>query len=87
MAVILQEEIQELKRLDLKAFIEDVKGFNFKQHGKHYYRCIEHSSLVVKNENGIYKYHWVSEGQCGDIIEFTMNNITKVIVGEALELL
>ncbi|HEY8890198.1 MAG TPA: DUF3991 domain-containing protein [Clostridium sp.] len=77
MALISQEEIQELKRLDLKSFIEDVKGFNFKQHGKNYYRCIEHTSLVIKNQNGIYKYHWVNEGQCGDIIEFTKNNITK----------
>lgn len=87
MALISKEIIEELKTIDLKEFLEKHEGFTFIKDGKDYYRCIEHSSLLLKFINGVFSYCWSSMDQKGDIIEFVKRNNTNDDFRGAIEYL
>jgi hypothetical protein len=79
------EEIEKIKTINIKNFLEQSEKFTFKKENKDYYRCEQHSSLVINTNNNLYK--WYSQNQNGDIINWVMNNITNGNFVEAVKYL
>lgn len=70
--MISDEIIKRVKTIDIKEFLEKEYGFTFKKETKKYYRCNEHSSLLINTIKNM--YIWNSKNQHGDIITFVMLN-------------
>ncbi|MFL0251158.1 DUF3991 domain-containing protein [Clostridium neuense] len=87
MALISKDKINEARSIDFKEFLEREEGFNFIKEGTNYYRCREHSSLILKYKNGILTYCWTSMLQKGDIIQYVKENITNNNFRRAVEYL
>lgn len=83
--MIPTEDIQKIKTINIKNFLEQSEKFTFKKENKDYYRCEQHSSLVINTDNNLYK--WYSQNQNGDIINWVMNNITNGNFVEAVKYL
>lgn len=84
MALLQKEIIQKARNIDFKEFLEQ-EGFCFRKETYNYYRCIQHSSLVLNKKGNIYWYNWYSRNEKGDIIAFVQNNITNGNFRKAVE--
>ncbi|WP_148347400.1 DUF3991 and TOPRIM domain-containing protein [Clostridium butyricum] len=74
--MIFKEKIELVKTINFKSFLEKIEGYTFKKEGNNYYRCHEHTSLILKERApGKYVYAWSSVQQCGDIIQYVRENI------------
>ncbi|CDM68428.1 LtrC-like protein [Clostridium bornimense] len=74
--MIFKEKIELVKTINFKSFLEKIEGYTFKKEGNNYYRCHEHTSLILKERTpGQYVYAWSSVQQCGDIIQYVRENI------------
>ncbi|MTK12120.1 MAG: DUF3991 domain-containing protein, partial [Clostridiaceae bacterium] len=87
MALIPNEKIIEVRSIDFKEFLEREEGFTFVKESENYYRCKEHSSLILKYKNGILTYCWTARLQKGDIIQYVKENIVNNSFREAVEYL
>lgn len=76
------KEIEKIKAISIKNFLEKSKNYTFKKENKGCYRCEQHSSLVINTNNNL--YIWYSQNQKGDIINWVMNNITHGNFVEAM---
>lgn len=83
--MIPDQDIQKIKIINIKDFLEKSEKFTFKKENKDYYRCEQHSSLVINTNSNL--YIWYSQNQKGDIINWTMNNITNGNFVEAVKYL
>ncbi|EHJ01962.1 LtrC-like protein [Clostridium sp. DL-VIII] len=79
------EDIQKIKTINIKNFLEQSEKFTFKKENKDYYRCEQHSSMVINTNSNL--YIWYSQNQKGDIINWAMNNITNGNFVEAVKYL
>lgn len=70
--MISDEMIKKVKNIDIKEFLERECGFTFKKETEKYYRCIEHSSLIINVFSNM--YIWNSKNEKGDIINWLMCN-------------
>ncbi|MDY6228043.1 MAG: DUF3991 and TOPRIM domain-containing protein [Clostridium sp.] len=66
--------IEEIKKIDMVEFLES-QGYSFKREGANFYRCIEHSSLILKDKSNIFTYYWNTQNEHGDIIDFVQKHI------------
>lgn len=66
--------IEEIKKVNMVAFLGS-QGYSFKKEGANFYRCIEHSSLILKEKDNIFTYYWNAQNEHGDIIDFVQSNI------------
>lgn len=74
--MIFKEKIELVKTINFKSFLEKIEGYTFKKEGSNYYRCYEHTSLILKERiPGQYVYAWSSVHQSGDIIQYVRENI------------
>lgn len=71
--MIPTQDIQKIKTINIKSFLEKSENFTFKKENKDSYRCEQHSSLIINTNNNLYV--WYSQNQKGDIINWVMNNI------------
>lgn len=83
--MIPTEDIQKIKKINIKSFLEKSENYTFKKENKDSYRCEQHSSLVINVNNNLYV--WYSQNQKGDIINWVMNNITNGNFVEAVKYL
>lgn len=76
--MIFKEKVELVKTINFKRFLEKIEGFTFKKEGSNYYRCHEHTSLILKERTlGQYVYVWSSVKQKGDIIQYVRENKTS----------
>ena len=76
--MIFKDKIELVKTINFKSFLEKIEGYTFKKEGSNYYRCHEHTSLILKERTpGQYVYAWSSVQQSGDIIQYVRENITN----------
>ncbi|WP_270206237.1 DUF3991 and TOPRIM domain-containing protein, partial [Clostridium butyricum] len=76
--MMFKEKIELVKTINFKSFLEKIEGYKFKKEGSNYYRCYEHTSLILKEKTpGYYVYAWSSVHQNGDIIQYVRENKTN----------
>ena len=63
------EEVEYLKKnISVMDFLQDRAGFSFQRQGQHYYRCDQHSSLVIDTRNNA--MFWNTEHINGSALEY-----------------
>ena len=67
--VYKRQEVEYLKKnISVMDFLQDRAGFSFQRQGQHYYRCDQHSSLVIDTRNNA--MFWNTEHINGSALEY-----------------
>jgi len=69
--MISKDIIRRARQANLVAYLQNKKGYSFKQEGNRY-RCKQHDSLIITNKNA---YFWNSKNDSGNAIDFLVKHL------------